>query len=198
VILIATRGAALSAAAAALPRLQPPPYGPRAWPFIGNALCFTGPYEVPMYNIWHHVFLPGTWGDTVRLVLRAGGVDPTAGGAFGTPAAAGGVDDMVAREETIFTSDPEVGWGGGWLVCVSGVGGCQGREWEEVGRSQATSGGVQAEQDRAPRLAAGRARARGSRLCAPTRWPAGGGGAARTPGRLPQGARHEGRLQPPA
>jgi hypothetical protein len=119
VLLIATAGAALSDAAAKLPPLQQPPRGPRPLPGLGNALCFKGPYEVPMYNAWHNLFAPGkqeVWGDTVRLVL------PEAFSTSGDSEGAGGWDDELALIETVVTTDPEVSV----LPClpVRGAGAC--------------------------------------------------------------------------
>ncbi|KIZ02855.1 hypothetical protein MNEG_5099 [Monoraphidium neglectum] len=118
VLLIATAGAALSDAAAKLPPLQQPPRGPRPLPGLGNALCFKGPYEVPMYNAWHNLFAPGkqeVWGDTVRLVL------PEAFSTSGDSEGAGGWDDELALIETVVTTDPEGDWGA--QVCGRSRGG---------------------------------------------------------------------------
>ncbi|GBF88357.1 hypothetical protein Rsub_01069 [Raphidocelis subcapitata] len=118
VLLLATPGAPLSSAAASLPRIAPPPYGPPALPLVGNGLVLLrGPYEIPLLNAWANLFTPekmAKWGDTVRLVLR--GADPTISGAalpdtaagqgghaMGDPEGAGGWDDKLALDETIFT-----------------------------------------------------------------------------------------------
>jgi hypothetical protein len=108
VILLATDGAPLSAdVAAELPPLQPPPYGPRALPIIGNMLLYTtGPYDHWAYNLWHHVFKSGKYNDTVRLLV---GDDPSHGGRVaGTKKGALGWDDLAAVQETVYTSDPDV------------------------------------------------------------------------------------------
>ncbi|KAI8468257.1 MAG: cytochrome P450 [Monoraphidium minutum] len=104
-LLIATPGGPLSEAAAMLPRLAPPPRGPRPLPLVGNALCMTGPYESPFYNAWHHLFRPeaaAAWGDTVLLRL------PVNASSLGDTEGAGGWDDRAALCGSIMTCDPDV------------------------------------------------------------------------------------------
>ena len=107
IILAATRdGAELSPEAASRPPPTPVPRGPRGLPFVGNALAFTGPHEVPGMNLYRNLFDPktvkGKWGDTVRISLPV-----SSAAAAALEAEAGVCDESRSVNETIVTSDPE-------------------------------------------------------------------------------------------
>ena len=115
---LATPGAApLPEAALSLPPIAAPPPAPGKVPVLGHALLFSGPYEPPMYNVWHKAFRDASGGpggngatpDTMILVLRGSLADPTRGGRdLGARDGALGWDDARSAEETIYTSDPEI------------------------------------------------------------------------------------------
>lgn len=107
IVLAATRdGADLSPEAASRPPPTPVPRGPRGLPFVGNALAFTGPHEVPGMNLYKNLFDPktvrGRWGDTIRISLPI-----SSAAAAALEAEAGVVDETRSVNETIVTSDPE-------------------------------------------------------------------------------------------
>ena len=90
----------------ASPPPTPVPRGPRGLPFVGNALAFTGPHEVPGMNLYRNLFDPktvkGKWGDTVRISLPV-----SSAAAAALEAEAGVCDESRSVNETIVTSDPE-------------------------------------------------------------------------------------------
>ena len=107
-VLAATRdGADLSPEAASRPPPTPVPRGPRGLPFLGNALAFRGPHEVPGMNLYKNLFDPktvrGRWGDTIRISLPVSSAAATA-----LEVEAGVVDESGSVNETIVTSDPEI------------------------------------------------------------------------------------------
>ena len=106
-VMAATRdGADLSAEAASRPPPTPVPRGPRGLPFLGNALAFKGPHEVPGMNLYGNLFDPktvrGRWGDTIRISLPI-----SSAAAAALEVEAGVVDESRSVNETIVTSDPE-------------------------------------------------------------------------------------------
>ena len=108
IVLAATRdGADLSPEAASRAPPTPVPRGPRGLPFLGNALAFTGPHEVPGMNLYRNLFDPktvrGRWGDTIRISLPV-----SSAAAAALEAEAGVVDESRSVNETIVTSDPEI------------------------------------------------------------------------------------------
>jgi len=108
IVLAATRdGADLSPEAASRAPPTPVPRGPRGLPFLGNALAFTGPHEVPGMNLYRNLFDPktirGRWGDTIRISLPV-----SSAAAAALEAEAGVIDESRSVNETIVTSDPEI------------------------------------------------------------------------------------------